>query len=138
MSKKIIPDLVPVSKPATTVSDFSKWIPLICAGAAVGVGIIALKEIKNIRKELILVKTDIPKPQPLQQDPRFEIMDTQLKKITEYLKNNQSSGIIKNAVKKSNFKKVKIINEPEPEPAPVQEDPEEFEEVEVTDSESDE
>ena len=75
MSKKIIPDLVPVSKPATTVSDFSKWIPLICAGAAVGVGIIALKEIKNIRKELILVKTDIPKPQPLQQDPRFEIMN---------------------------------------------------------------
>ena len=45
-------------KTGSTTSLLAKWIPLICAGAAVGVSIMALKEIKNVRKDLILLKKE--------------------------------------------------------------------------------
>ena len=111
------------------VNNLSKWVPLICASAAFGISIIALKEIKNVRKELNLKKTDNP-----DLDKKFQTIDEQLIKITEYIKNNkQPSEIIKNAVKASSPKKnIKIINEPEPVVS------DEFEEVEVTDSDEDE
>ena len=36
----------------------SKWVPLICAGGAIGISIFALKEIKNTRRELINLKKE--------------------------------------------------------------------------------
>ena len=34
----------------------SKWVPLICAGSAIGIGIFALKEIKNVKNVAMNVK----------------------------------------------------------------------------------
>ena len=42
----------------STANVLAKWVPLICAGTAVGVSIIALKEIKNVRKEVLLMKKE--------------------------------------------------------------------------------
>ena len=130
MSKKIQESVV--STKSNMMAEFTKWVPLICAGAAVGVSLIALKEIKNIKNEFVVIKNE-PRPVPVSQPPppdsRIQAMDEQIKKITEYIKNNQTNGIIKNAIPVSPKKNVKIINEPEIL------DPEEFEEVEVTDSE---
>jgi len=126
-SKKVVMEL---PESVCMASNMAKWVPLICAGAAFGVSIIALKEIKNVRKELINLK----KPTvDSGLDKRIQTMDDQLTKITEYLKNNQSNGIIKKVPLPLPKKKVTIINEPEPEPEVVSD---EFEEVEVTDSES--
>ncbi len=112
------------------MATLSKWVPLICAGAAVGVSIVALKEIKNVRKDLFK-KEQLPKNDDLVK--KMQIMDEQLMKITEYLKNTaktepvipKSGTVVKNA-KKIPKENIKIINE----------DPDEYEEVEVTDSES--
>ena len=35
-----------------------EWLGLISAGAAIGLGLFALKEIKNTRKELLSIKTN--------------------------------------------------------------------------------
>ena len=134
MSKKMSDPSTLTGSKNNMMNEFSKWVPLICAGAAVGVSIIALKEIKNVRKELIGIKKETP---PQQDNNRLQAMDEQIKKITEYLKNNQSSGkIIKNAFKPIKKSANKIINEPEPEPEVPLNESDEFEEVEVTDSES--
>ena len=45
---------------SSTMSMLARWVPLICAGAAVGVSVIALKEIKNVRKDLMNMKKDQP------------------------------------------------------------------------------
>jgi hypothetical protein len=116
-----------VSESYSGLSSFSKWVPLICAGAAVGVSVLALKEIKNVRKELMNLKKDSSENKGV--DPqlvdKIELMDEQLRKITQYLANqNKPSPIIKNAVKED----VKIVNE--------QEEEVEYEELEVTDDES--
>ena len=37
-------------------SNVTKWLPFICAGAAVGVSILALKELKKIKNEMVVVK----------------------------------------------------------------------------------
>jgi hypothetical protein len=112
----------------------SKWVPLLCAGTAFGIGIIALKEIKNVRKELIMAKkeqlTKVPDKDLVQ---RIENMDQQLRKITEYLSNQSkpktSPKIIPQAVKKD-LNKVNIVNEDE------DDEEEEVEiEIEVTDDE---
>ena len=55
-----VPEVATVATPSkniaetvkTTANVLSKWVPLICAGTAVAVSIIAIKEIKNVRKEL--------------------------------------------------------------------------------------
>ena len=104
------------------MSSFAKWIPLICAGAAVGVSVIALKEIKNVRKEMLLLKKEQMSSTDSGLSKRIEMMEKQLNIMNEYLK-NQSGGksepIIKNAVKNE---EINVIN-----------DEEEYEEVEVTD-----
>ena len=41
-------------KSLKTKSNIGKFIPLICAGAAVGVSILALKELKKIKSEMVL------------------------------------------------------------------------------------
>jgi hypothetical protein len=109
---------------------------LICAGTAVGVSILALKEIKNVRKELIALKKEsvaVEKGQPDQElADRIERMDEQLKKITQYLANqNKSSPIVKNVIPKENQVPVKIIND-----SPPTEEDVEYEEQEVTDDEA--
>lgn len=83
------------------VGSIVKWIPLLFAGAAVGVSILALKEIKNVRKELISLKKESMSNVKENQlgDPEFlkriELMDEQIRKISKYLasmENNQGKN----------------------------------------------
>ena len=113
----------------TTASTLSKWIPLLCAGAAAGVSIIALKEIKNVRKELITLKREQNKEHPVNDElnKRMLAMEDQLKLLTDFIKNKEKvtkeTEIIRNVVQTPQ-QPVKIIND------------EEYEEVEVTDDEA--
>uniref|UniRef100_A0A6C0I8H9 Uncharacterized protein n=1 Tax=viral metagenome TaxID=1070528 RepID=A0A6C0I8H9_9ZZZZ len=116
------------------ISAFAKWVPLVCAGAAVGVSILALKEIKNVRKDLINMKKEtLQQPDNEDLNKKIELMDEQLRKITQYLSNQtkqkqvkkEPEKIIKEVVKEE----VKIINS-----SP--EEQEEVEYIEVTDDES--
>jgi hypothetical protein len=128
---KIIPEIEP--------NHYIKWIPLLCAGAAAGISIIALKEIKNVKNEIIALKAKGPDNSDLSK--KMESFEVQLKTITDYLKSKSeiknnfipkvSGDVIKNVVKENI---VKIINEVKVEPG--LED--EYEEIEVTDDETDE
>ena len=136
MSRKPI-NVSEINSVATTsnLSAFSKWVPLICAGAAVGVSVLALKEIKNLRKELIIMKKDsITGSTNTDINKQVERMDEQLRKITEYL--------VKQKEKKEHVpkKEVHIITNavPEKEINIINEDDEEVEYVEVTDDEEEE
>ena len=91
----------------TGASVVTKFIPFICAGAAVGVSILALKELKKIKNEMLLVKNkqstvnnNVVKTDPelIKKMDRFE---TEFKKINEYLMNNNPKNpkIIKNVLK---------------------------------------
>ena len=106
-----------------TGSSLSKWVPLICAGAAVSVSILALKEIKNVRKEMLTMK----KEQGGSDDviKKMELMDVQLKKITEFLQKKQK--VVKSAVADNQDSEIRIVNGSVTEI--------EYEEVEVTDDE---
>ena len=136
VSKKMsfkVPEIENVTK--TTVSTLSRWIPLICAGAAAGVSIIALKEIKNVRRELVTLKKEQAKPISDELAKRMQAIEDQLRILSEFIKNKEtvnvskepvskeSVNIIRNAVKVPS-ETVKIING------------EEYEEVEVTDDET--
>ena len=97
------------------ISSLSKWVPLICAGAAVGVSILALKEIKNVRKELIVMKKEQVNPGKDELNSRIELMDEQLRKITQYLANQnkpvkQKENVIIKEALPDEPEKVKIIN----------------------------
>jgi hypothetical protein len=111
-------------------SNITKWLPFICAGTAVGVSILALKELKKIKNEMSVVKNQqkIVKSDPLL-NKKMEQLEEQLKKINEYLVNNnpKNPNIMKNAVKNQIPREINIINEPE--------ENIEYEEVEVTDDE---
>ena len=119
----------------TIINTASKWVPLICGAAAIGVSIFALKEIHNTRKELMnLKKEQLTNGNNEILAKKMELMESQLSKITEYLRNQQHpTGVQK---KEPEIKPVKI------EPETVQiinetPEPDEYEEVEVTDDESD-
>ena len=118
---------------AQIMSSFAKWVPLICAGAAVGVSVLALKEIKNVRKELITLKKEqnvtSSSDSNSELTQKIELMDEQLRKITQYLANQSKEKIVRNVITKE---PVKIINE---EPV-VKEEEEEVEYEEVTDEET--
>jgi len=126
-----------VSSSSSSMSVFAKWVPLICAGAAVGVSVIALKEIKNTRKELIMLKKEQLSGNSSagnkELTKKIELMDEQLRKITEYLANQnkpqKKSPIIKEAFK-TKLDNVKIINSVD------NDESGDEEEVEVTDDES--
>jgi hypothetical protein len=106
------------------VPNVSRWLPLLCAGAAAGVSLIALKEIKSVRQELIVLKRENGGTGEL--NKRMQSMEEQLKILSDFIKKgNGKSEVIKKAVKEEN-PSVQIINN------------EEYEEVEVTDDESDE
>ena len=101
---------------------------MICAGAAVGVSILALKEIKNVRKELMVLKKEnvITGNTDPGLSEKVDRMDEQLRKITEYLvKNKEKPKDVLKEVIKTEPKDVKIINN----------DEEEVEYEEVTDDE---
>jgi hypothetical protein len=117
---------------AQIMSSFAKWVPLICAGAAVGVSVLALKEIKNVRKELITLKKEqnvtSSSDSNSELTQKIELMDEQLRKITQYLANQSKEKIVRNVITKE---PVKIINE-----EPVVKEEEEVEYEEVTDEET--
>jgi len=134
-SKYVPPPMKPVTKISETVksSAITKLLPFICAGTAIGVSILALKELKKVKSELVVVKTQQPiaaKPDPTI-SKKMEQLEEQMKRMNEYLLKNNSKNpkIIKNVVTTEIPKEVKIINEPENV---------EYEEIEVTDDESEE
>ena len=69
-------------------SSVTKWLPFICAGTAVGVSILALKELKKIKNEMTVVKNQqvntTVKSDPLL-NKKMEQLEEQLKKIQEEL-----------------------------------------------------
>ena len=120
-----VPEVPSVSPPQTNIAEtvkttasvLSKWVPLICAGTAVAVSIIAIKEIKNVRKEVMLMKkeqlTAVTNSSSKTLSEKIERMDEQLKKITEYLSNQNKlktetkpEKIINQAVKKKTEKRI--------------------------------
>ena len=115
-----------------TKSLITKWLPFIAAGTAVGVSVLALKELRKIKNEMVLVKNQ-QSSSPKGYDPdiskKMESFEIQLKKINEFLMNNNSKNpkIIKSMLKSQVPDQPTIINEPD--------DDIEYEEVEVTDDE---
>ena len=121
-----------------STSVITKWLPFICAGAAVGVSILALKELTKIKTEMVIVKNQ-QMNSTVKSDPlltkKMEQLEDQLKKINEYLVNNNPKNpknpkIIHNALKTEIPKEINILNDPE--------EGIEYEEVEVTDDEDSE
>ena len=113
----------------------TKLLPFICAGTAVGISVLALKELKKIKNEMVVLKnqqTSVKSdPEISKKMDRFEI---ELKKINEFLMNNNPKNpkIIKSVLKTEIPENVNIINEEPQEPEET-----EYEEVEVTDDEED-
>lgn len=122
--KTPIPDMENISSGSSSV--VARWLPFICAGAAAGISIVALQEIKAMRKELVVVKTQAPQQQPGDFNKRMDTMERQLKMLADFVENKQKitkeSDVIRNVVNETD--NVRIIND------------EEYEEVEVTDDES--
>ena len=115
----------------------TKLLPFIFAGTAVGVSVLALKELKKIKNEMSVLKTQqsvITKTDP-EISKKMDTFEIQLKKINEFLMNNNAKNpkIIKSVLKTEMPNKVNIINETPSQ----QSDDEEYEEVEVTDDELD-
>ena len=114
-----MPDTETIKKSSLVVT---KWIPFICAGAAVGVSILALKELKKIKTEMIAVKnqqqmnTKITSTTDPVLSKKMELLEDQLKRINDFLVNNNPKNpkIILNAFKTEIPKEVKIINEESP------------------------
>jgi len=140
----------PVTTEKSMLSGITRWAPLLLAGAAVGVSVIAIKEIKNVRKELNVMKKADNNTELIK---RMELMDQQLMKISEFLANqtkppvtNSTKGpsVPKKKQKPDSIKKneypvdVNIINE-EPKEVSKQKPINDvvYEYVEVTDSEED-
>ena len=99
-----------------------KWAPLVCAGVALGIGVLALTEIRSMKEELMGVRkektdlTDITK--------KFDDLDVQMKRMNEYLTKKDKNPVVKSVVKPEIPKEPNVINEQY-----------EYEEVEVTDDE---
>ena len=132
MSTKYVPPPMKPKVPeiVSKSSSITKFLPFLCAGAAVGVSILALKELKKFKAEIVLVKNQ---QQSVKTDPvltkKLELLEDQLKRINLFLanKNSPRNGVMKNVLKTEIPKEVKIINEPE--------ENVEYEEVEVTEEE---
>ena len=121
------PNLDILTKPEMS---FAKWLPLLAAGAAAGVSLIALKEIKSVRNEILVMKKEQSSGVSDELTKKIHLMESQLQDITDFLKNgkapsNAPSKIVKNVVKEE-LKPVNIVNDNE----------DEYEEVEVTDDEA--
>jgi len=101
-----------------------KWAPLICAGIALGVSVLALNELRSMKEDVVSIKkektdlTDIHK--------KMDTTDAQMKKMNEYLSKRDKNPVIKSMVPPEIPDNVNVINQEE-----------EYEEVEVTDNEED-
>ena len=131
-TKKKMPEISPETK-----SNLAKWVPLICAGAALGVGIIALKEIKNINSELRVIKNNNCSQTS---NKKLEQLEEQINFISEYINEKKKAKKQKcpppELPSKTTFVKeepLKDLNVIEKEINIINED--EYEEVEVTDDE---
>jgi len=131
-----VPDVPPVANVVEkkfSSNMVTKLLPFIFAGTAVGVSVLALKELKKIKNEMGVLKTQ--QSVTTKTDPeiskKMESFEIQLKKINEFLMNNNAKNpkIIKSVLKTEMPSQVNIINEDEGD--------EEYEEVEVTDDELD-
>ena len=126
-------------QPKNVMGGLSKWIPLICAGTAIGVSMFALKEIKNTRKELInLKKEQYTAPNNDKLEKKIELLEKQLSKISDFLKTNQmgSRNIPpKYPTRQQKPEIVKTVVTPPVEVKIINDEPDEYEEVEVTDDE---
>jgi hypothetical protein len=104
----------------TTMSLIARWGPLLLAGTAIGVSVMAIKEIKTVRKELTSLKTGSVSNVDLHK--KMELMDGQLKQITAFISQQSSNKPVLEKQKKSSFKgntvkfptDVKIINDSRP------------------------
>ena len=121
--KKKLPE---ISVSPETTSTFIKWIPFICAGAALGVGIVALKEIKNIQSDFVTIKNE----------NNLKQLENQVLYITNYIneKKNKKKHHSVPVVERAPSPIKENVNETEQEINIINED--EYEEVEVTDDES--
>ena len=136
-SSKMVEPLSDGVKP--NLSNLTKWLPLLCAGAAAGISIIALKEIKTIRSEINTIKKEPFVDEGLSK--KIQTIEEQLKNINEFLKNQNKKPqsnpqqrpqfvrktapeVVKNVIPEK--KEINIINQ------------DEYEEVEVTDDENEE
>ena len=133
------PSCPQVSTAPSVANNIAKWVPLICAGAAVSVSIFALKEIHNTRKEIINIKKEgfVNNNNDLV-TKKMEAFEAQLDKITNFLQQQSRQG--------SNIPEHRPTHRPKPkeeihsvdvDPEPVNIINEEYEEVEVTDDEAD-
>jgi hypothetical protein len=131
-----VPDVPPVANVVEkkfSTNMVTKLLPFIFAGTAVGVSVLALKELKKIKNEMGVLKTQ--QSVATKTDPeiskKMESFEIQLKKINEFLMNNNAKNpkIIKSVLKTEMPSQVNIINEDEGD--------QEYEEVEVTDDELD-
>jgi hypothetical protein len=121
---KSIPDTTITPQGASFIS---KWIPLMCAGAAAGISIVALQEMKNVRRELVAIKRENGINDEL--NKRMNNIEQQIKLLADFVQNKEKvskeTNVIKNAVQQDN-QNIQIINE------------EEYEEIEVTDDDEEE
>jgi len=147
---KIASDTV-TTKVKSSASSITKFLPFICAGAAVGVSILALKELKKFKLEMVAIKkqqiasTTVKQPQQ-ENNKKIEQLEDQLKRINLYLatstlekkSKNAPPTIIKNVMKPEIPKEVKIINNQVLTKPEYDNENVEYEEIEVTDDDSSE
>ena len=123
---KLVEDITPgidMDLMAGASDSLLKWAPLVCAGVALGIGVLALNEIRSMKDDFVNKKTDNSEI-----TKKMENMDTQMKKMNEYLAKKDSNPVIKAVLKTDVPAPVNVVN---------YESQEEYEEVEVTDDEAD-
>ncbi len=116
-----------ISSPSIESDALSKWLPFVFAGGAVGIALFALIELKNTKKEITNKFNENKNI-----ENKMEILEAQLKDISNHLKINSNKPQPRHTPPKSK----KVIVEPEAEPEiNIINDEDEYEEVEVTDDE---
>lgn len=131
-----VPEVANPTAVVPTTNTIGKWVPLICAGAAATISIIALQEIRKLRKEILLIKKEpvVSETNELL-SKRMESMEQQLKSLTDFIKNRNQVDTEIEKVKTGLDPKAFIKNAVAPAPEPVITiiNNEEYEEIEVTD-----
>lgn len=128
-----VPDIPKTPEISIKSSSSNKWIPFIFAGAAVGISILAIKQMKNLKKELLAVKKEqLMNNENVELQQKINQLETNIHKMNQQILNQKpKSNIIRNVVPPQIPPDIKIINEPDTE------ENIEYEEVEVTDSDQD-
>jgi hypothetical protein len=140
-----VPEVIEPSEVVQKSSTLVSWLPLIFAGAAAGISIVALTEIKKLRTEVIENKNETNSELNELLSRRMESMELQLNKLTSFIKNRneieQNSKTIKKSVETPEPGVVKnvFVNPVVPKENGIQIiNGEEYEEIEVTDDEEEE